>query len=454
MAKNGRFLENFAAAYLAKLTERPASFLSAHKGLSFLDESPYEDALRELQSIKQVLDKILSICYRPHIEASVLEVVKRSELAGKLSAESTERTLRDPKLWKEKEGRMSPEYVHSVETVDSLLTYENRFLAFYIDLLEGDLEAILFEINPLMDSFLERYGQTGLSFGEFSFARDIRRQKEKRLRYPLVRLRGRDEAFGLAKRLLRKVKHLQETELYAAGSSHPLTLPIVPNNVLLHDPKYGYCYKSYASRKNDPSLGHEEAFYVYAVASLLKVLPSPKCSGKAQKTKDGWSFPEVTFSIPPFRYSLSFDVPGRTIEFDCRFLNGEQTLEERKALLLPVRKLEMQGYLQKKNSYASYPGETIFLTLDNRVCSASRIAMLSCFKKGNDDILLDLIYSLGMAMEVDQEAFSSRCPLCGSDQIRFDGKHYHCLACEGEYGLHPYQESNVLCITRYGKEGS
>ena len=39
----------------------------------------------------------------------------------------------DAKLWKEKSGEMVPEYVHSVETIDSIHTYENRFIALLID---------------------------------------------------------------------------------------------------------------------------------------------------------------------------------------------------------------------------------------------------------------------------------------------------------------------------------
>lgn len=452
MAGHARFLDNFASEYKAKLTGDPASFLTAHKGLSFIDEYPYEQVMGELRAIKGVLDKILSICYRPHIEVSVSEVIKRSELSGKLSAESTEQTLRDPKLWKEKEGRMAPEYVHSIETTDSLLTYENRFLAFYLSLLEGDLETILFEINPLMDSFLERYGQVGLPFGEYSFSRDIRRQKEKRLKYPIVRQNGRDEAFDLARRLLRKVKKLKSTELYKVGASHPLTLPIVPNNVLLHDPKYSYCYKSYALRSTDSPNKGDDSFYFYVVASLLKVLKSPKCKGKVEKEGDVLRLPEVSFSIPPFSYRLSFDTVNKTIEVQSLFKEGKNVLDSVRAILLPVRQIEKQGFLQKKASYASYPGEVIFLTLDNRALTPSRVALLSCFKEGNDELILDILYSLGLAMEVDKEAFSSRCPLCGSSEIRYDGRHYHCLSCEGEYGLREYKGGDYLCITRYGKE--
>ena len=56
--------------------------------------------------LKEVLDKITSIVFRPHIKSSTEEIIQRSELSSSLSVQSFNDTIKDTKLWKNKRGEM------------------------------------------------------------------------------------------------------------------------------------------------------------------------------------------------------------------------------------------------------------------------------------------------------------------------------------------------------------
>ncbi|MCI7268374.1 MAG: hypothetical protein MR501_04375, partial [Mollicutes bacterium] len=73
----------------------------------------YDETIKRCVELKNVLNKITSIVFKPHIKASTNEVILRSEFASSLSNQSFNDTLKDSKLWKNKNGVMTPEYVHS-----------------------------------------------------------------------------------------------------------------------------------------------------------------------------------------------------------------------------------------------------------------------------------------------------------------------------------------------------
>ena len=83
----------------------------------------YVESLARLKELKVVTDKIISIIFKPQIKSVTNEVILRSELAGAISTESFIKTTRDVKLWKNKEGELTPEYVYSLENIDSIDTF-------------------------------------------------------------------------------------------------------------------------------------------------------------------------------------------------------------------------------------------------------------------------------------------------------------------------------------------
>ena len=166
--------ENFIVTFnkkLAKKVKANMSFLDLTEILKedkikFITKFDYEETLTRASELKTVLDKITSIVFKPHIKTDIKEIVLRSELSGKLDTPSFFETVRDSKLWKNKRGTMTPEYVHNYENIDTLLTYENSFISYLVDLLHYEIKELLVDVTPLVDSIEENFEISGISYGK------------------------------------------------------------------------------------------------------------------------------------------------------------------------------------------------------------------------------------------------------------------------------------------------
>ena len=139
----------------------------------------YVESLARLKELKVVTDKIISIIFKPQIKSVTNEVILRSELAGAISTESFIKTMREVKLWKNKEGELTPEYVYSLENIDSIDTFENRFISMLVDEIHNELKLILLNLSPLVETLEDLYQGASTSFGKVSMISDL-----NKLTYP------------------------------------------------------------------------------------------------------------------------------------------------------------------------------------------------------------------------------------------------------------------------------
>ena len=109
MTDSKDFLVNFTELMKTEIGKAPIGLYHALDSFSYSEPYHFEEEMKRLEELKTVSDKILSIVYNPHIKVETNEIIQRSELAGKLSHDSFSDTMRDPKLWKEKNGKMVPE---------------------------------------------------------------------------------------------------------------------------------------------------------------------------------------------------------------------------------------------------------------------------------------------------------------------------------------------------------
>ena len=158
---------------LKRLVNKDKSFTNLYDALfnekiNLYKRFDYEDSYNRGLKIKEVLDKITSIVYRPHIKQESREIILRSELSPSLSTESFLKTMKDVKNWKYKGKDISPEYVHSLESYDSLIIYENTFIALLVNEISAEIKDILSSLAPITLSIEEEFEVTGLTYGEFS----------------------------------------------------------------------------------------------------------------------------------------------------------------------------------------------------------------------------------------------------------------------------------------------
>ena len=211
MTDSKDFLVNFTELMKTEIGKAPIGLYHALDSFSYSEPYHFEEEMKRLEELKTVSDKILSIVYNPHIKVETNEIIQRSELAGKLSHDSFSDTMRDPKLWKEKSGKMVPEYVHTVETIDSIDTYENRFISLLIYEINDDIEATLDNLTPMVESLEEHYQNNQFTFGSYSPMRDRRKKTYPYASFFLKGNGSKEELLSLARKIKRRSKNLKGT---------------------------------------------------------------------------------------------------------------------------------------------------------------------------------------------------------------------------------------------------
>ncbi|MGN1261726.1 MAG: hypothetical protein ACI4UT_01490 [Candidatus Enteromonas sp.] len=455
MSPRADFLSRFDEAARALSAKDPRGFSSSFLTLPFEEDFPFEEAKNELAEAANVLSRILGIIRRPRIVATKEEVVLRSELSGKLSHESFEETMRDPKLWKEKDGSMAPEYVHSETTVDSLVTYENRFICLLLTFLEDKVAAILKGVSPLIESFHSFYSQKGMPLGPFSPSHDIASHPDRRFLYPVRKDVDRDEVYENARKILRRIRRAKETEFFRLVSPHPLKPPVIPNNVLLHEPSYRYCYRYYATSAGEsvPKEEMDRRYFHYVALSLLRYLYTQKLwkpddSFVIGNDKDRLHPMDVAFRIPPFTYEFSFHEDRSRIETLVSYKIGRRILSESRFALLVRRELSQS---QSDLGDPDVSDEHCFISQSPQTDAVSRVLPFTPYRNDGQTLLGELLSAMGTACEISYETFTSRCPVCGKEGMRYDGSDYLCPHCEAKVALLRLEGKDLAWIKNYGR---
>ena len=78
---------------------------------------------------QKVIEKIQAITNNLRINVKYIKDVKRAEDASKMDRQAMHMTIKDSKLWKEKEnGQYSVEFIHTNAIEDDIAIYENKFI--------------------------------------------------------------------------------------------------------------------------------------------------------------------------------------------------------------------------------------------------------------------------------------------------------------------------------------
>ena len=163
-----RYIEDIQLKLDNKVTPLKLLQMISHEDIKSSTTFDYDESITKSKRIKQVLDKIASILVKPQIKTDVEEVVIRSELSEKLSPYSFKQTMKESSFWKEKNGQMTPEYVRNEVSIDTVSTYENAFIAYLIDLLGQEVNDLILEISPLVESIEEKFEIKGITYGKHS----------------------------------------------------------------------------------------------------------------------------------------------------------------------------------------------------------------------------------------------------------------------------------------------
>lgn len=459
MADSTDFLSRFTEKLKSKIGEDPVRLLD---GLEFHAEISPDEVISHLKELKVLLDKILSIFYRPHIKVESKEVILRSELSGKLSHDSFSLTMKDSRLWKEKNHEMVPEYVYSRETIDSIKTYENGFIAELVDIIEEEIEERRSDERPLVESIEEHYQRKEVSFGEYSLIHDLRSLNYP---YPSFFLKGKDkkdEIILLTRKLLRRVRNLKSMHFYKVNHGTLKGRNVIPTNILIHDPLYSYCYRYYVNHyKNlSSSSRRREILYMnYFIVSLYKALkalsPANVSTTFFFTREDLLSFSSFTFHHDPFTFSFSLDQENISLLMDVSLKDDKnETYHSKYCLILRERyvKENEKNISLLSSRMSSIYDEVLLVTSRNVIRNYHDVMTFSYHDENNMDLIYDLLSMAGNLFEANGDIYSSICPVCGKEKLIYDGKRFLCEDCKSTYALIRIQNIPLLWLMSYRKE--
>lgn len=444
------------------------SFLSSIKksNIKFVTEFDFEATLKRAEELNEVLNIISSIVNKPHFITTTSEIILRSELASRLSQESFNETIKDTKLWKHKGKEIIPEYVHTVESIDTIVTYENKFIARLIDFVSEEAKDLLNDLLPLTESLEEKYERRGMGYNEYSLLNDF-----NKLNYPYTDIfinegGNKKKLFNLIKKVNKRSLVLKNTNFYIQNKKEHLVFPLILTNILIHDKLYAYAYRFYKDNylgNNDNDSDKDKDFYSYLVGSLLftlsknkniKFSSSKKCILYIDENKN-IRFSNLMFKNKFFTYTLNDDFENLGIKIDVSFnqelIKTNETLKQNNSktyLKLTYRykdsnKDSIKEELERlKDDYDN----AVLATLDNDIKDFINILSISLYKDNQEIIFTNFINSLSLIFLDSKETFISKCPICGESEIKLNKLDYECESCKGKFSLVNINNINYMWI--------
>lgn len=459
------FTGNLKTLFAEYPTARVFSEDFSFANLPFYAEFDCDEQLAHAEEIRVATDKIMSIIRKPHIKVDTSEIVIRSELSGKLSHDSFAETLRDPQLWKDKNGTMSPEYVHTVETVDSINIYENQFISMFLDELENDIQMMLADVAPLVESLQEHFERTDKTFGQYSMFKGFAKSKAPFTPFFLSEGQNQEELLMLCEKLEKRIKNLKGTEFYRLTSNKRFNHNVIPTNILMHDPLYNHCYKMYVAsyQKKNNEDKNDDLYYNYVVASFARYLSKATIYKPDSNPLIGIDalghiqMQQIRIRKDNFAFYMRLDNENHGIICKVFYMGGKRK---------DLEKREARYYLAVSHSYTEknekaikafireqrqFYDDVLLVTAKNVIKQFHDVVNLSYHRKDGGVLIKNVLASMMMLFEAKIGLYHSRCPFCGNEEITFTGKNYVCAHCGSNYSIFPQYNRDLVWLTTIGR---
>ena len=463
---------------LFKAINRSSSFSTLYNSLykdryKLVFNFEYEEVTLRVKELKSVINKITSIIFKPHIKVTTNEIITRSELSGPLSNESFYETMRDSRLWKNKNGKMTPEHVHSLENIDTLDTYENRFISYLVTLIEQEIKDLLINVTPLVDSIEEIFEQSGISYGKTSILNSLNKVEEKTTKAiysswdeftSKKEINAARKIYKAIKDLEKRIKLIKNTEFYKFTHKY-IDKNILPTNILIHDDLYSYCYRFYKSNyliKTKDDNYKDIYYYNYVLLNLFYYLSKLEVGQTTQTLNAKVSvdsskrlrFEEVSFKRGLFSFFVKEDPDDLGFYIETHLINNAIKVNTKVDEAHMARYYFYTSYDYKEDNEARILlssskedcNNSIILTSSNMLGDYNSVLTLSLYKKNHETILSNLIKSLTLIFSLNTEVFEVRCPVCGSKKVYTDAYTYRCENCDSSYSLINIEEKPHLFI--------
>ena len=410
---------------------------------------------KQIKIIKDLLNKVVSIIYKPLMSSSFKDSILRSEKSGPLSASSFKETTKDARLWKDKEGDMSPEYVHSLENEDTIDIYENRFIVLFINFLEEKINDLV-NLRMVKIPCIEDHYQTNLnSYSSFGVYNDFYLKS-----YPISEVldpefEDIDDTYKGIFDLEKKIKKLKSTHFYKLLSDRYIDRNVIPTSILLHNDLYFACYHFYKSNTtlNEANDVRNKYYYNYFLLNLFLAI-SKENNIRIYKINDiqlkiidkKLHFTSFSLRRGNFKYTFREDEKEMGIHVDIELIMGGNN--NIKDILINntfahyyiyvshyFSDLNKREVLNKLFEYKNEVNSEILITNNNTVHQYNNILNLSYLNKNNELLMINLIKSFVLLFRCNKDIYVDTCPICGSKNVLVENVNHECLGCHGSYSI-------------------
>ena len=399
-----------------------------------------------------LLEGIRVIFRAPRLHLKKENVVMRSDIASKYDVTSLKATYKDEKLWRFKDGELSPEYVHSYVYEDDFAIYENRFVCFVVD-------EILVEVSKKINELAEKIQTLNKKMsakkqGKFTFSEYVDFINDS----TPVLITDDDVTVKILQSLIKSKKwlvSLKSTQLYTAckkaGPFNPLGLK--PTNLLTKDPAYYKVYNFYINYLNkDPFLQDEQGMYLgYVTVNLFCALNDLGFKTDEETHKVGVTnagalrFSAVNFYSGAFSVVLSQEENSVVMtvktpddnqgKFAFRVLSKERASKDQEFTTITnyVKGVEVKDGVLKTfvvNDVKKIPSVNALYVnpTDTDAVEVLKKAIKTC-----------LLVGVGSSF-----MYSRYCPVCGSNLIASTLDGYVCNSCSALYHVFEYEDKGMV----------
>ncbi len=400
-----------------------------------------------------LIDHIKVIFNKPHKYLKKVNVIKHVESTSNFSNSVLKATLKDEKLWKVKNGNISPELVHSFAYEDDFAIYENKFVCFVVDRV---YDAVCKKINELalsvetVNKKMSKDGANVFTTNEYvDFMVDDF----------LTLITNESATVGVIRSLIKTKKllaSLKNRELYRVckkdGSFNPISLKAT--NILTKNDNYRFVYNFYLNYFNrEPEICEQDKMYLgFMTVNLLGALDRLGFSLAYDTEKigvtnsAGLKFSKIEFNKAPFTATLT------QYGEDGIMLTIIETVDNSKAKYLfrainSVRAEKIDGYktLTDLISATQQTDGIIKTFIVNDIEQTTEFNGVYVVPSQSDalDVLSKAVKSCFLLAHGSSFMHDRYCPVCGSNLLTKD-EDVKCSSCNTIYHVFEFENKDFI----------
>lgn len=373
-----------------------------------------ESNLEYFEEINKLLSVITTIIAQPYIVNSQEKIIIRAEQAHGLTPEAFRDTVLDTKLWKDKNGVMTPAEVHYFQNIDNLQNYENRFIVRLIDIISAQIA---------------EYGK----FYDFLVGTLIRGQLTQDGSVL-------DNAYKKLLPLTKKVRQIKATYFYREVSkTNTRFTKVEPTNVFVHNRAYNACYKFYL---RNITYGDEDArandMAAYYFTRLLLALHT--CGFKMDgETENFTTFQEeniirtMQFTSEQFRITLqnAQEYGGILVTVELKALKGCKAQN----LIVFDGTFSFEDVQNNLGNYKNSNATAVdAVTLWDAAYVDEAVSPRHYGGMSENAIILKYLEDKTRLIKASERIYKSHCPACGVKNVTVVSEStYSCHTCGTDY---------------------